>query len=233
MQFRTAAMFLLCAGSALAQELRHDTTGFYPVWENTGYVERSGDARLGTTGAQVGLGDVAHAGVQPLNFIYRSPNGYLKFALFRSERWHVAVQGGGYRLLEGASRASFTPMYSSRIDNPDFAILLIPLSVSVSAEIAPWLEVHQTLTALGVISSGPIRNGITPGFSTVAELNPHGRHAISLHGGEVGFWAHDLAVAGASYRYRNSWMELRLGYFYRFGKSGGQSAPLAAFGVLL
>jgi hypothetical protein len=40
-------------------------------------------------------------------------------------------------------------------------------------------------------------------------------------------------VAGASYRYRNSWMELRLGYFYRFGKSGGQSAPLAAIGVLL
>jgi hypothetical protein len=233
MRSQTAALILLCTGSAVAQELRHDTTGFYPIWENTGYVERSGDVRLGTTGAQVGLGEIAHAGVQPLNFIYRSPNAYLKFALFSSARWHVAIQGGGYRLLAGASRASFSPMYSSRIDNVDFALTLIPVSVSASLEVASWLELHQTLTAMAVLSPGPVRNGITPGYSAVAELNPHGRHAISLHAGEVGFWAHDLTVAGASYRYRNSWMEFRLGYFYRFGKSGGQSAPLAAFGILL
>ena len=93
----------------------------------------------------------------------------------------------------------------------------------------------STLAVTNLNDGGPgsLRTAVTAGYSAVAELNPHGRHALSLHGGEVGFWAHDLAVAGASYRYRNGWMELRLGYFYRFSKSGGQSAPLAAFGVLL
>ena len=230
---KIALAVLLCAGAALADEVRPDTTGFYPLWENTGHIEKSGDARLGTTGAQVGLGDFAHAGVLPINFIYRSPNGYVKFAALRTERWSVAVQAGGFRLLPGASSASFSPMYSSRLDNKDFGIVLIPISVSASAEIAPWLELHQTITALGMLTAGPLVNGVTPGYSAVAELNPKGRHAISLHAGEVGFWAHDLAIAGASYRYRNSWLEVRLGYFYRLTKSGGQNAPLLALGVLL
>jgi hypothetical protein len=226
-------MLLLCAGSALGQELRADTTGFYPIWENTGHVEKSGDVRLGTTGAQVGLAGVVHVGVQPLNFVYRSPNGYLKVALLDTGKWRFALQAGGYRLLPGASRASFSPMYSARIDNPDFAITLVPVSLSASVEMAPWLEVHQTLTAMGVIASPQLRTTVTPGYSAVAELNPRGRHALTLHGGEVGFWAHDLAVAGASYRYRNNWLEFRLGYFYRFTKSGVQGAPLAALGILL
>jgi len=29
---------------------------------------------------------------------------------------------GAYRLLDGASRSMFSPMYSSRLDNPDFAV---------------------------------------------------------------------------------------------------------------
>ena len=67
----------------------------------------------------------------------------------------------------------------------------------------------------------------------VVGLNPHGRHGVTLHAADVGLWDHDLAIAGASYRYRNGWMELRLGYFYRFTKSGTQGAPIAGFGVLL
>jgi hypothetical protein len=237
MQRRPAALLLLsaalCGLPAFADGLRGDTTGFYPIWENTGHVEEAGDVRLGTMGAQVGVGGIAHAGVQPVNFIYRAPNAYLKVQILRAGRWRVAAQAGGMRLMQGASRSFFSPMYSTRLDNPDFGITLVPVSVSASAEVASWLEIHQTLTGLGVVTGGPLRNGVTPGYSAVAELNPRGRHALSLHLGETGAWAHDLAVAGASYRYRNGWMEFRLGYFYRFTKAGVQAAPLVGLGVLL
>ena len=228
-----AALFLLSGGAALGEELRRDTTGFQPLWENTGYVEESGEVRLGTTGAQVGLAGRAHAGVQPLNFAYRSPNAYLKLALPGSARWHLAVQAGAYRLLEGASRSSFSPMYSSRIDNPDFAVTLLPASFSASVLLFPWLELHQTLTGLGILAAGPLKGGVTPGYAAVAELNPRGRHSLSLHAEDAGLWTRDLAAAGASYRYRNGWMEFRLGYFYRFTRAGRQAAPLAALAVLL
>lgn len=214
-------------------ELRRDTTGFYPLWEGTGHVERSGAVRLGSTGAQVGILGVAHVGVQPVNYLIRAPNGYAKVALFASERWHLAAQVGLYRLFEGASTAFFSPMYSSRLSNPDFAVTLVPVSLSASVEVAPWLEINQTLTGLTVIAPGHLDARVTPGLSVVAELNPRGRHGVSLHATEVGFWAHDLAITGASYRYRNTWMELRMGYFYRFSKSGSQSAPIVSFGVLL
>ncbi len=225
---------LLAAGAAAAEEeLRSNTTGFYPIWENTGHVERSAAVRIGTTGAQVGIGDFAQAGVQPINFIMRSPNGYFKASLLASEDWHVAAQAGVYRLLEGASRAMFSPMYSSRLDNPDFAVTMASISLSASTDPARWLEIHQTLTALGTAAPGHLRTSATFGYSVVAELNPRLRHGITLHASEVGFWAHDLALAGAAYRYRNGWMEMRLGYFYRFSKSGTQGSPLVSFAVLL
>ncbi len=202
------------------EELRRDTTGLYPIWESTGHVERGGDIRIGSTGAQVGILDVAHVGIQPINFIYRSPNAFLKVALFASERWRIAAQVGGYRLLDSASHALFSPMYSSRLDNTGFGVTLVPVSLSASVEVARWLEIHQTLTGLGVYAPDHLH---TAGA----------RHGITLHASEVGFWAHDMAIAGASYRYRNGWTELRLGYFYRFGKSGVQASPLASLGVLL
>jgi hypothetical protein len=216
-----------------AEELRRDTTGLYPIWESTGHIEQDAAVRFGTTGVQVGIRGVAHVGVQPVNFIARSPNGYFKASLFASERWRLAGQVSAYRLLDGASSAFFSPMFSSRLDNRDYKATLLPVSLAASVEVARWLEVHQTLTGLAVVAPGHLRTRVTPGYSVVAELNPRARHGISLHAAEVGFWAHDLTIAGASYRYRNGWMELRLGYFYRFSKSGSQAAPLVAFGVLL
>jgi hypothetical protein len=234
---RVALVFIpLLAALALpaaAQELRLDTTGFYPVWENTGHVERSGDFRLGTTGTQFGIADVAHVGLQPINFIYRSPNAYAKVEVFHDARWSVAAQAGAYRLMSGAARAFFSPMYSTRLDNPDFGITLAPISLSGSYEAARWLEIHQTITALGVYSNGSVQSGVTGGYSVVAELNPHGRHGLSFHAADAGILTRDLTLAGASYRYRNSWMELRCGYFYRATSTGVQATPLVALGVLL
>lgn len=229
------AFVFALAGAAVADpaELRPDTTGFYPMWENTAHVERSGELRLGSTGAQLGVGGFAHVGVQPINFIYRSPNAYAKGELFHAGRWTVATQIAGYRLMNGAGLSFFSPMYSSRIDNRDFAITLAPVSLIASVEIASWLELHQTLTSLFVYSSGPVKSGVTGGYSIMAEINPHGRHGLCFHAADAGFLVHDLALAGASYRYRNTWLELRLGYFYRVTRDGAQATPLAALGVLL
>lgn len=220
-------------GDAAAEALRADTTGFYPLWENTGHVERGADVRIGTTGAQVGVGGFLHVGVQPLNFLYRSPNAFAKVSLLQSGAWNVAGHVALFRLLEGASRAFLSPMYSSRLDNPDFEVTLAPISIAVSTLIVPSLAVHQTITGLVVSGEGSVRDRVTPGYSAVIELNPLERHAITLHVAEVGFWTHDLAILGASYRYRNGWLEARLGYFYRFTESGAHAAPLAGLGVLL
>ena len=228
-----SAFLLVISGAAVAEELRPDTTGFYPMWENTGHVEHAADVHVGSTGAQVGIADVAHVGIQPINFIYRSPNAYAKVELYRSGRWSIAAQAAGYRLLSGAGLAFFSPMYSTRIDNRDFGITLAPVSLSASWEVAKWLEVHQTLTSLFVYSNGPVKSGVTGGYSLMVELNPHGRHGLCFHAADAGFVVHDLGLAGASYRYRNGWLELRLGYFYRATPAGVQATPLAALGVLL
>jgi hypothetical protein len=233
------AIALLCGslgeGIAFADDapIRPDTTGFYPLWEGTAHVEANADVHLGTTGAQIGIGDLAHVGVQPINYLFRTPNAYVKVPFFDSGGWYVAAQVGGYRLLEGASRAFYSPMFSSRLDNPDFAVNLVPVSLSMSVEITRWLELHQTLTGLGIVASAPLANEVKVGYAAIAEFLPHEHHAISIHAGEIGFWAHELAYVGASYRYRSGWLELRIGYFYRFTPEGAQGGPLVGIGVLL
>ena len=233
---RSGAIFsiLLTALAASAEDVRPDTTGLYPIWEGTGHVEASGGVRIGTTGAQVGIGGFAHAGIMPVNFIQRAPNAYFKLALVETQTFHVAAQAGAYRLLSGATRDLFSPMFASRMDNSDFDVTMLPVSLSASWEAARWLEIHQTATALRISGAGDrIATAVTPGYSVVGELNPHSRHGLSLHLAEVGFWRHDMTIAGASYRYRNGWMEYRVGYFYRFTKSGVQSSPIASLAVLL
>ena len=137
-----------CAASA--EELRQDTTGFYPMWETTGYVENAGDVRVSTTGMQVGVPGGMHFGVQPVSFIERTPNAYAKVALPAPEGWHFAAQAAGYRLLAGAGGALFSPMYTTRLDNHGFDAIFAPLSFAASKDIASWLEVHQTVTLLAI-----------------------------------------------------------------------------------
>ena len=230
---RLASIILLCASAAAAQELRQDTTGFYPIWESTGHIEAHGDIHLGTDHAQVGLAGVAQVGIEPLGFIYRAPNVSAKFRVSSFGSWQIAAQAGVFKLLEGASSASISPAYTARIDNRGYSINLFPVLLSASVAIAPWLELHQTLTLLGIFGSGPLKNRVVPGYSLVGEANPHGRHGLSLHLAEIGFPGREFSIAGAAYRYRNGWLELRLGYFYRFTRAGDQGGPLASLGLLL
>ncbi len=213
--------------------LRSSTTGFYPIWENTGNIEGHRLARVGISDAEVGIGNFAQIGINPVLFAYRTPNAYLKFNLGRTEVSRWSLQLGFYYVLEQASRSSMSPMYVSRLDNPDFTLLLAPTSLNHSLNLSGWMQIHQSLTALPEISSGKLDNRIFAGYSAVAEFLPEERHGILLHFSEVGFWDHDFNLLGASYRYRNTWMEFRLGYFYRVHKTGAQSSPLFNLTFLL
>jgi hypothetical protein len=220
--------------AAHGDDVRPATEGFYPIWENTGFVERHREMYLGTNGAHYGILDVAHIGVQPINFMYRSPNAYVKASLFEKGNWHVAGQVGAYYLMNEASRSFFSPMYSSRLDNPDFSVYLVPVTLTATLRVSDWLDFHQTATALEVYSSsGVLDNQVYPGYSAVAELKARSRHSVLLHAGEVGFWKHDFSVLGTSYRYHNTWMEFRIGYFYRMRSEGMQSAPMIGFGLVI
>ena len=65
------------------------------------------------------------------------------------------------------------------------------------------------------------------------EFKARARHSMLLHAGDVGFWNHDFSMLGASYRYHNSWMEFRIGYFYRIRSEGMQSSPLIGVGFVI
>jgi hypothetical protein len=232
-----ASWVLAVPGLALANTIdgpRPSAEGFYPIWENTGFVERHREMYIGTNGAHYGILNVAQIGVQPINFIYRSPNAYAKVQLARGDQWRLSGQIGAYYLMSEASRAFFSPMYSSRLDNPGFSVYLMPVSLTATHQVSDWLELHQTATALGVhSSSGRLPAQAYLGYSVVAELKARARHSVLLHAGEVGFWNHDFSLLGTSYRYHNSWMEFRLGYFYRMRPNGMQASPLIGFGLVI
>ncbi len=213
---------------------RPSTAGFYPIWENTGHIEKHREAYIGTNGAHFGIANALHVGVQPIHFLYRTPNVYAKVSLKSTRDWRVSGTVGAYYLLNEASRSFFSPMYTSRLDNPDFAVMMIPATLSATTLISDWLELHQSATWLTLRSTDeylPTQGYL--GYTATAELKARDRHSVLLHVGEIGFWDHDFGNVGASYRYHNTWLEFRLGYFYRFRQDGMQNSPLIGLGLLL
>jgi hypothetical protein len=188
---------------------------------------------VGTNGAAFGWHEQAQFGVQPVLFFYRTPNFQLKYQLPEWGAWSTSVQAGAYYLLEMASRAVLSPMYSARIDNPDYRVFLFPVGLSASRAVSDGIIIHQTLTALGLVSSGALQDRITLGYSAVAEFLATDHHALLVHLGEVGFWSHDHFMVGASYRWLGENFEARLGYFYRVMSDSAQAAPLIALGYHL
>ncbi|MGK5084387.1 hypothetical protein WDW37_13915 [Bdellovibrionota bacterium FG-1] len=227
-------LLVLAAFSLITTAAGAATEGFYPLWETTAHIEKHREAYIGTNGAHYGILDVAQVGVQPVNFIYRSPNVYGKISLGQRGQWSFATQLGAYYLMSESSRAYFSPMYSSRLDNPDFSIVLFPVSLSASLEVSDWFDLSQTVTGLNVYSpQGALQNMTYFGYSAVGEFKTHSHHSMLLHASEVGFWNHDFSLLGISYRYHNSWMEFRIGYFYRLRTEGAQTAPLIGLGFVI
>lgn len=214
-------------------DLPRMTEGFYPIWEGTGSIESHRKLYIGTNGAHVGIRDRFQIGVQPVYFMYRTPNVNVKTLLVEGDSTSLTVQVSYFRLMEAASRAFLSPMYTSRLDNSDFRVHLVPVSIASSTRIGDWLDLHQSVTALPLFTNGPLNNEVNFGYSATAEFLGRRAHSILLHGGEVGFWRHDFSFLGTSYRYRGSTVEFRLGYFYRLRPNSQQSGPLMALGFNL
>lgn len=233
---------LLAAGPALAadeappaapREPEATSIALYPLWESTGRVLGHGRLHLGTASADVGLLDVFQVGVRPTPFLFRTPNLHVKLRLLERAGLVVAAHAELLVFLPGASEAFTSTNYVSRVDTRDAALPVLPLGISATWRPRRWLALHGTASALATFASGPYVGGVTPGATAVAEALVHPNHALSLHVGEVGFWAHDFALVGASYRFRHAWLEAQLGYFYRFTRDGAQGSPLISLGAYL
>jgi hypothetical protein len=208
-------------------------TAVYPLWENTGHVLGHRHLYLGTSNMELGLFDVGQVGVHPLSFIFRALNAHGKVRVLSRERLSVAAHAEVLVFLPGAGEAFISSNYISRLDTRDSLLTVIPVGASASYALTPWLYLHGTTTVMGIFDKGPFRNRLVPGTSVVAEVLALQHHSLSVHLGEVGFWSHDFSTVGGSYRYRRSWLEVQLGYFYRFMKDGRQASPLLALGGYL
>ncbi|ADO68911.1 uncharacterized protein STAUR_1107 [Stigmatella aurantiaca DW4/3-1] len=227
---------LSAAGGAQAQAPTEPTpalTPLYPLWENTGFLLPHRGLYVGSSQAELGLFDVAQVGVHPLFFVFRTLNAHAKVRLLSDERLSVAAHAEVLVFLPGAGEAFVSSNYVSRLDTSDSLLTVVPVGATASYALTSWLYLHGTATVMGMLDHGPFENRAVLGTTGVAEVLALQHHSVSLHLGEVGFWNHDFASLGGSYRYRRSWFELKLGYFYRFMEDGRQGSPLLAVGAYL
>jgi hypothetical protein len=230
---RLALLLLLAAAPARAQAPASATTPLYPLWEDTGRILGHRQLYLGSSHLELGLLDRAQVGVRPLSFLFRTPNVHAKLRLLERGSLSIAAQAELVVFLPGASEAFISSNYVSRLDNTGLRVTVLPLSTSASYALRPWLHLHATATLAGIFDNGPLQERVVPGLTFVAEALALERHSLFAHLGEVGFWDHDQAVLGLSYRYRLAWFELRAGYFHRFMEDGNQGSPLLSVGGYL
>jgi hypothetical protein len=215
------------------EEPTSSLTALYPLWENTAHVLGHRRLFLGTSNVEFGLFDKVQIGVHPLFYLFRTLNLHGKVRLLARERLSVAVHAELLYFLPGASEAFISSNYVSRIDTRDVQLTVVPVGASASYAVTSWFYLHGTTTVAGIFDNGPFRERLVLGTTVVAEVLALQRHSLALHAGEVGFWNHDFATLGASYRYRRSWFELKLGYFFRFMNDGRQGSPMISLGAYL
>lgn len=207
--------------------------GFYPLWDGTALVLDQRRALLGINNAQFGIGYGTQLSIKPSLFVVRTPNIAGKMVFYEKDGLHLAAQTGVFAFLRHASSSFFSPQYTSRLDNSGTTVWVTPLSFITTYEVAPWLNVHNSLTGMGIWAKSTFANKVFVGDMLTAEFKAFRRHSVFLNAGEIGMWDHDLWVLGASYRYVYDWFEVRLGYFYRISKDGVQSSPLLDLGIIL
>ena len=135
-------------------------------------------------------------------------------------------------LLPGATSIFTSSNFVSRIDNSRGELWVVPLGSTLSWFLADFAALHTTLTLMSVGGhEQPLYASL--GLSTVLELRALRLHGLQLHLAEVGFWRHDLFVAGASYRFDYGWFSAQIGYFYRLTRDGRQASPLLSLGATL
>lgn len=237
MRFHFMGLILMSATALglaeFAQSAKPSTSGFYPIWENTAFIEGHQHLYLGTTGAHFGIQNRLHLGLNIIQWVYRTPNLFVKLKTTESESFQTALTFGYFRIQERAAKGTLSPTYTTRLDNANYAVNLLPIAFSGSFTPAEWFTLHQTVTYLQVMNSGPLKNQGTLGYSATAEFQAVSQHSLLFHAIEIGLTSHDRFISGASYRYQGETFDFRLGYFYRVKSVGQDSGPLIGFGVTL
>jgi hypothetical protein len=234
-QYVVGLCMCVFAGVAWAEEAplyTQNINGLYPVWDTTGYVLPCAAGRIGWSNVQFGIADIGQIGVHPVPFAFRTPNFQIKAKVFQKNKWHVAVQVSPLVFLRGASTSFASPQYASRLSNPDHTIVALPVQASATWEATKWFKLHNTLTVMGFFAGKPFKNSASVGHFVTAQFVAHRSHDIFLHAAEIGFWKHDMAIVGASYRFHHKWFEAKVGYFYRMSKDGSVGSPLFDIGAM-
>jgi len=223
---------LLTPAAELQDHSAFSKVGFYPLWENTGSVLGHRHALIGTDYFELGLGDRAQLGVRPQEFLFRTPNVHGKLQLFARGELEWSAQAEVLTLLSGATSVFTSSNIVSRLDNSRGALWVVPVGTTLSWFPADFAALHTTLTLMSVGGTAqPYYASV--GLSSVLELRALRYHGLNFHLAEIGFWRHDLFIAGVSYRLNLSWFGAQVGYFYRFSKDGSQASPLLSLGVTL
>ncbi|MCL2315224.1 MAG: hypothetical protein FWC28_08255 [Proteobacteria bacterium] len=207
--------------------------GLYPLWENTGNMLGHRRIFIGNNWLAVGFAHRFSLGLRPTSFFFRVPNFDFKALVYERAQLKVSMQLAPSLVLPGASTSFTTNNFVSRFDDNHHYLWLLPLSANASWQLLDELCLHASLTALGAFGKQVPNLQVTLGLTVFAEFMAWKYHSLMLHLGETGFWNHDLAMLGASYRFHWKWIEAQLGYFYRFSVNGNQGGFLIALGVLL
>jgi hypothetical protein len=208
-------------------------TGFYPTWEDTGRALPSGTVYIGTNQIMVALPGGVQIGLQPIPFLYRAPNLVLKLGYGAYKGLHLSSRHSVHYILPNAAQSFQSSIFNRGYGEIDVPIFVLTNNLSGSYSIKPWWEVHGTFTALGIVSNEAIASTLSGGISIVNEFKAHDRHALAVHLIETGLWSHDAFLLGASYRLNVWYIELQVGYFYRFFKSGSESSMMFSMGGFL
>lgn len=207
--------------------------GLYPLWESTGNMLGHRRFFVGTNWLAAGFARRFSLGIRPLGFFFRNPNVDFKTLVYEGYRFNLSLQLAPSLVLPEASSSFSSSNFTSRFDDNHRSLWLLPLSANVSWQILDELCLHSSLTTLGAFGKRVPNLQISLGLTVFAEFMPLENHALLLHVGEIGFWHHDFAMLGASYRFHWKGVEAQLGYFYRFSRDGNQGGPLFSLGILL
>ena len=208
------------------------TSGLFPVWEETGVLLDAHRVYLGTGQLAYGITSRVTVGVNPLRFMFRTPNLGVKVALMRTERLRIAVSSNVAWVMPGSGDVFTTSNFSTRLDARDTGVFAVPAALSATIALTPKLFAHFTLTEMLMVSAAlPVQ--ATTGASLVVDWQLLNHHAVSAHVEEVGFWRHEFAQFGASYRYQRSIFEGRIGVAYQLRPDGPRVVPAVTLGVEL
>jgi hypothetical protein len=205
--------------------------GLYPLWEQTAILHRAGGVEVGYAHGQVGLGRV-QLGTNPLLDLHGTLNLETKVALYRGERFHLALVAGGYHVPTAAESRTVGNLNSTGFANPYAPVWLFPVSVAKSLTLGDRFSAHWASTLLVARSSAPEHRHVSLGQTVMFEAAASPRWAARLHAGIEGYPVQTQAHAGLSIAYNGDHVFAAAGAARRFSFEGEAANMLLIDGGL-